>query len=224
MRKLSFVLVVLALITLAADPAFAQRGRGRGGRGRGGPPPDMTFFVTSVGTGNGADLGGLAGADAHCQALAAAAGAGDKTWQAYLSTTGSGGVNARDRIGDGPWHNANGEMIAQDVAALHGDVERDRNNLSKATAINENGDVVSGRGDDVNRHDILTGSTSDGRASDQTCENWTSSGDGSALIGHHDRSGGGNTSWNSSHATRGCGQEALRGSGGDGLFYCFATD
>ena len=225
MRKISFVLVVLALITLAADPAFAQRGRGRGrGRGQAGPPPDMTFFVTSVGPGNGADLGGLEGADQHCQALAAAVGAGVKTWQAYLSTTGSGGVNARDRIGDGPWYNASGQMVAGNVADLHGDVQRDRNNMTKASAVNEKGDIVSGRGDDVNRHDILTGSNSDGTASDQTCDNWTSSDEGSAMIGHHDRSGGGNTSWNSSHATRGCSQENLRGTGGDGLFYCFAID
>ncbi len=180
--------------------------------------------MTSVGGGNGADLGGLAGADRHCQELAEAAGSTGKTWRAYLSTSGSGGVNARDRIGDGPWHNANGEMVAATVADLHGDVQRDRNNLTKMSALNEKGDGVSGRGDDVNRHDILTGSNSDGRASDQTCDNWTNSGEGSAMIGHHDRTGGGNTSWNSAHATRGCDQESLVRTGGAGLFYCFATN
>jgi len=188
----------------------------------------MTFFVTSQGPGNGANLGGLAGADAHCQRLAAAVGAGSRTWRAYLSTSGPNAVNARDRIGQGPWHNAKGEMIAQNVADLHGDIQRDRNNLHKATAINEKGEVVNGRGDRPNRHDILTGSQSDGRAfsdgQDHTCQNWTSSGDGSAQVGHHDRQGGGNTSWNSAHPSRGCSQEALRNSGGDGLFYCFVAN
>ncbi len=192
----------------------------------------MTFFVTSVGPGNGANLGGLAGADAHCQNLAEAAGAGGRTWQAYLSTQGPGAVNARDRIGGGPWHNAKGEKIADNVADLHGDFERDRNNLHKATGVNEKGEVVNGRGDTPNRHDILTGSNSLGRAymgsADHTCNNWTDStspsGEGSAQVGHHDRQGGGNTSWNSAHPSRGCSQENLRGSGGDGLFYCFATN
>jgi hypothetical protein len=190
----------------------------------------MTFFVTSVGPGNGANLGGLAGADGHCQKLAAAVGAGNRSWRAYLSTQASGGqsaVNARDRIGQGPWHNAKGEVIAQNVADLHGDIQRDRNNLHKQTALNEKGEVVSGRGDTPNRHDILTGSQSDGRAytdsADHTCQNWMSSGAGSAQLGHHDRVGGGNTSWNSAHASRGCSQENLRSTGGDGLLYCFAT-
>ena len=194
------------------------------------PPAPMTFFVTSVGPGNGANLGGLAGADSHCQKLAAAVGAGNRSWRAYLSTQASGGqsaVNARDRIGQGPWHNAKGEVIAQNVADLHGDIQRDRNNLHKQTALNEKGEVVSGRGDTPNRHDILTGSQSDGRAhtdsADHTCQNWMSSGAGSAQLGHHDRVGGGNTSWNSAHASRGCSQENLRSTGGDGLFYCFAT-
>lgn len=193
------------------------------------PPAPMGFFITSTGPGKGADLGGLAGADAHCQKLATAAGAGSRTWRAYLSTSASGGqkaVNARDRIGAGPWHNAKGELIAKNVADLHGDVERDRNNIQKLSAITEKGEVVNGRGDTPNRHDILTGSTSDGRAiagaEDMSCSNWTSSGDGGAMLGHHDRSGGGNTSWNAAHRSRGCGQEALRGTGGDGLFYCFA--
>jgi hypothetical protein len=221
MKRIQFVLVVVALLAFAAD-GMAQRGRGRGGRG--GPPPAMSFFITSVGGGSGADLGGLEGADRHCQELAEAAGSTGKTWHAYLSTTGAGGVNARDRIGDGPWHNVNGEMIAANVADLHGDVQRDRNNLTKLSALNEKGEGVSGRGDDVNRHDILTGSMSDGRASYQTCDNWTNSGEGTAMIGHHDRTGGGNTSWNSAHATRGCDQESLAGSGGAGLFYCFAIN
>jgi hypothetical protein len=190
----------------------------------------LGFFITSVGLGDGANLGGLAGADEHCQTLAAAVGAGHRTWRAYLSTTASGGqqaVNARDRIGPGPWYNAKGELIAKDVADLHGDKERDRNNLHKQTALNEKGEVVSGRGDQPNRHDILTGSNSEGRAvsgdQDTTCSNWTSNAkDGGALVGHHDRVGGGNTSWNSAHRSRGCGQDDLRATGGDGLFYCFA--
>jgi hypothetical protein len=192
-------------------------------------PAPMGFFITSQGLGKGGDLGGLSGADAQCQRLATAVGAGNRTWRAYLSTTASGGqraVNARDRIGTGPWHNAKGELIASNVADLHGDVERDRNNIHKATALNEKGEVVSGRGDTPNRHDILTGSNSLGRtpegAEDNSCANWTSSSTGGALVGHHDRQGGGNTSWNSVHRTRGCAQEQLVATGGDGLFYCFA--
>jgi hypothetical protein len=193
----------------------------------------MSFFVTSVGAGNGADLGGLAGADRHCQKLAAAAGAGGKTWRAYLSTQGRGGaqtINARDRIGKGPWFNAKGELIARDVEQLHA-----ANRLTKQTALNETGQLVSGRGDTPNRHDILTGSRTDGTAfgmgdPDMTCGNWTLSGaEGAAVVGHHDRSGltpdPWSTSWNSSHQTRGgCSQEALRGTGGDGLLYCFAAN
>jgi hypothetical protein len=189
----------------------------------------MSFFVTSVGSGNGGNLGGLAGADAHCQNLAEAAGRGDATWRAYLSQAPSGGmpqVNARDRIGDGPWHNANGELIAANVADLH----EDRNNIRKYTALNENGEEVAGRGDEPNRHDTLTGSDSMGRLFDRnpavsTCNNWTSSGDdATARLGHHDRLGGPNASWNSVHTSRGCSQQALIGTGGDGLFYCFAVD
>jgi len=194
------------------------------------PPAPMTFFITSVGVGNGGDLGGLAGADAHCQKLAAAVGAGNRTWRAYLSTQASSDqpvINARTRIGSGPWHNAKGELIAQNVADLHGDVQRDRNNIHKLSALNEKGEIVNGRGDNPNRHDILTGSQSDGRAytdsADHTCRNWTSSGDGSAQLGHHDRMGGGNTSWNSAHPSRGCSQENLVSTGGAGLFYCFAA-
>ncbi len=188
----------------------------------------MTFFVTSVGVGDGGNLGGLAGADAHCQSLAEAAGAGGRTWRAYLSTQGDNAVNARDRIGTGPWHNAEGVRIARNVAELHGDIERDRNYIFKGSAIDENGNVINGRGDRPNRHDILTGSNSLGLAilgdDDRTCGNWTSNDEGRAIVGHHDRNGGGNTSWNSVHPSRGCSQERLQSSGGDGLFYCFAAD
>ncbi len=188
---------------------------------------DMTFFLTSRGPGDGANLGGLEGADAHCAMLAGEAGAASGlTWHAYLSTTGDGGVNAKDRIGDGPWHNANGVMVASNVADLHSD----SNMLSKENSVSAKGEVISGRGDDVNRHDIITGTASDGMAfmgdGDTTCGNWmSSSGDGSARVGHHDRTGGGDdgTSWSSAHASRGCGQADLQGTGGDGLFYCFAT-
>jgi hypothetical protein len=185
----------------------------------------MTFFITSAGPGKGADLGGLAGADQLCQTVAAAAGAGAKTWRAYLSTQGAGAVNARDRIGPGPWQNAKGVVIAKSVDELHG-----ANNLTKQTALNEKGEMINGRGDSPNRHDILTGSTPDGRApagdQDMTCGNWTKGGEGAAIVGHHDRVGLSDTeaarSWNSSHPSRGCSQDALRGSGGDGLIYCFA--
>jgi len=192
------------------------------------PPQPMGFFVTSQGPGKGGDLGGLAGADAHCTKLATAAGTGNRTWRAYLSTSAGGGrpaVNARDRIGPGPWANAKGEVIAKNVADLHGDVERDRNAIWKGSALNEKGETVSGRGDTPNRHDILTGSDSLGRspAEPANCKNWTSSASAdNALVGHHDRNGGGNSSWNSAHKSRGCGQEELKSTGGDGLFYCFA--
>ena len=182
----------------------------------------MSFFVTSQGSGKGADLGGLAGADAHCTSLAEAAGVSGKTWHAYLST---GDTDARDRIAQGPWFNAKGEKIADDVASLHSDA----NKLTKQTALNEKGEVVNGRGDTPNRHDILTGSKPDGtRIADQTCGYWTLSGaEGAAMVGHSDRTGLDDSaaakSWNSSHASRGgCSQEALKGTGGDGLFYCFA--
>ncbi len=197
------------------------------------PPGPFTFFITSKGPGKGGDLGGLAGADAHCQSLAATANGGNRTWHAYLSAQAADGkpaVNARDRIGTGPWYNAKGELIAQNVAELHGDVVRDRNQVNKSFALNEKGEVVNGRGDMPNRHDILTGSQSDGRAwpagaNDTTCKNWTSSAtDGSATVGHHDRSGGGNTSWNQAHPSRGCSQENLIATGGDGLLYCFAIN
>jgi hypothetical protein len=199
----------------------------------------MSFFVTSRGPGDGANLGGLQGADAHCQSLAEAAGAGDRTWHAYLSITHPAApIHARDRIGRGPWYNADGTMIAADVDELHSD----SNNITKSTALDENGNTINGAGDDPNRHDMLTGSTADGRAWDYylidvlnfdrgegtflTCSNWTYSGDqGSAMTGHHDRSGStGYSSWNAAHPSIGCGQQDLVGTGGDGLFYCFAID
>jgi hypothetical protein len=186
--------------------------------------------VTSTGSGKGADLGGLAGADQHCQRLAQAAGAGSRTWRAYLSTSATDrapAVNARDRIGRGPWHNTKGVLIARDVASRHG-----ANHLNKETALSEKGEVIPGRGDPVNMHDILTGSRPDGTAfppgKDLTCANWTSSGAGAAMVGHHDRIGlrddDASRSWNSSHPSRGCSQEALRSSGGAGFFYCFAVN
>ncbi len=194
--------------------------------------PEMTFFITSRGLGDGANLGGLAGADGHCQNLAAAAGAGDKTWRAYLSTQGPNAVNARDRIGDGPWHGQDTRrQIAADLGWLHGGtIEQARigNAVGKNMALTEEGNPVNGVGDSPNQHDILTGSRPDGTAfpagEDHTCSNWTSNGDGSAQVGHSDRQGGGNSSWNSTHPSRGCSQENLVGTGGAGLFYCFATD
>ena len=221
LRTLSIGIPV-AIAACAAVPG----GGGDGGAG-------ISFFVTSTGPGKGADLGGLSGADAHCQALASAAGAGGKTWRAYLSTQARDGaqtVNARDRIGKGPWHNAKGDLIAQDVEQLHR-----ANNITKQTALNEKGQPVEGRTDTPVRHDILTGSRVDGTAfspndPDMTCGNWTRSGtEGFAVVGHHDRLGPTGdpwaTSWNSSHQTRGgCSQQALRGTGGDGLLYCFAAN
>lgn len=193
------------------------------------PANPMSFFVTSVNPGKGADFGGLAGADAYCETLAASVGAQGRNWRAYLSTTASAGmpaINARDRIGKGPWKNAKGEIVANNIDELHG-----INRLSKEMSLTEKGDVVSGRGDPVNMHDILTGSTADGRASDAandtTCGNWTKSGEGSALVGHHDRAGLDESapakSWNSSHATKACDMDALKATGGAGLLYCFAS-
>ena len=190
----------------------------------------MSFFITSVGVGDGANLGGLEGADAHCVALASAAGATNRQWRAYLSTSAGGGqaaVNACDRIGDGPWYNAGGSMVAANVADLHGDIQRDRNQVNKRNALNEMGEMVNGQGDQPNQHDILTGPDTRGyallgRASHTTCDNWTSNSAGAAMVGHHDRSGGGNSSWNAAHSSRGCSQEDLVGTGGAGLFYCFA--
>jgi hypothetical protein len=192
---------------------------------------NMSFFVTSAGKGNGADLGGIAGADAHCQALARAAGSTSTNWRAYLSTVepgGAPGVNARERIGRGPWQNAKGEVVAKSVEDLHSEAV----NITKQTALNEKGEPISGRGDAVNMHDILTGSDPQGLYStaggDTTCGNWSKSGEGSAIVGHHDRVGlqpsRHMNSWNSSHGSRGCSQDALKSSGGAGLLYCFLAN
>ena len=190
--------------------------------------PPMSFFITSVGPGNGADLGGLEGADGHCRALAEAVGAGDLEWRAYLSTIATEtepAVHARDRIGSGPWYNAKGVIVAKSIEDLHSE----NNNLNKETALDERGEMVNGRGDSPNMHDILTGSQLDGTAfmgeGYTNCDNWNSAGEGSAQVGHHDRTGGGQnpTSWNSAHGSRGCSQANLQGTGGNGLFYCFAV-
>lgn len=210
---------------VATSPAFAQQP----------PAQTLSFFVTSVGLGKGADLGGLAGADAHCAHLALAAGSPKKAWRAYLSIPAANGqpaINARERIGNGPWYNVRGVAVAKDLAQLHGDTlegARLGNNLSRTTVLTEKNEAVKGTGDTPNEHDILTGSLPDGRAfgdgADHTCKNYTSSAEeGSVQVGHFDRTGGGNTSWNSAHASRGCSQEKLRSSGGAGLFYCFAAD
>lgn len=215
MSKTFFAVITLSV--LSSSLALAQQEQ----------QEPMTFFVTSRSIGNGGNLGGLAGADAHCQSLAQAAGAGNRTWRAYLSTQGSGAVNARDRIGAGPWHNAKGVRIAPNVADLHGDNERDRNYLFKDTGIDESGNMVKGRGDRPNQHDILTGSDSHGRAlpagEDRTCNNWTSSSTGRAMVGHFDRNGGNTTSWNMAHPSRSCAQPDLVATGGNGLLYCFAA-
>jgi hypothetical protein len=194
-------------------------------------PQPMSFFITSTGKGDGANLGGLAGADAHCQALGSAAGRGNATWHAYLSTQGANAVNARDRIGNGPWYNANGQRIAQNVGELHGDtIEQARlgNALGKQLSLTEKKTVVNGVGDTPNQHDMLTGTQPDGRAytdgMDHTCNNWTSNGMGRAQLGHSDKQGGGNGSWNSAHPSRGCSQPDLVATGGAGLFYCFAVN
>ncbi|NQU70085.1 MAG: hypothetical protein HQ514_06015 [Rhodospirillales bacterium] len=187
----------------------------------------MGFFITSVGMGKGANLGGLAGADAYCKKLAESAGSTGRTWRAYLSTQvkGKRGISARNRIGAGPWYNSKGELIASDLDQLHLNP-----NIVRRTALNEKGGLVNGRGDKPNRHDMLTGTKADGTAyfpwekGDHTCSNWSSSDKGSASLGHHDRHGGGNTSWNAAHGSRGCSQEKLKSSGGAGLFYCFAAD
>ena len=220
--RATFVLAVAAPVTLIGVlPARAQSA-------------DTSFFVTSMGIGNGGNLGGLAGADNQCQTLAQAAGAGARTWRAYLSTQAADGkpaVNARDRIGKGPWQNAKGVVIAKDVAELHG-----TNNLTKQTALSEKGDVINGRGDTPNRHDALTGSQADGTAfaadTDRTSKNWTSSTQGAAMLGHIDRIGlrddDASKSWNSSHPSRGpdggCSQTDFKSTGGDGLLYCFAAN
>jgi hypothetical protein len=212
MKTMIVVAGALVLVLAVRGTASAQE-----------PADNFSFFITSENPGTGANFGGLDGADAHCQELAAAVGAGDKTWRAYLSTTGAGAVNARDRIGSGPWSNVSGVQIAASVADLHSD----NNNLNKETALGETGQVLNGVGDEPNRHDILTGSNADGTASDMTCNNWTDETDGSAAsVGHFDRVGGGAaaTSWNASHNSRGCSLENLRASGGEGYLYCFAID
>ncbi len=229
MRNSRFILGAATLL-LATSIAFGQAKDGKG-KGKGGPPPPMSFFVTSVGAGKGADLGGLAGADQHCQMLAAAVGRGSSTWHAYLSTQGAGAVNARDRIGTGPWYNAKSQQIAANVAELHGDtleLARMGNRITKTSALSEKGEILNGMGDQPNEHDILTGSQPDGRAytdaADHTCGNWTKSGDGTAQLGHFDRMGGGNASWNSVHPSRGCSQQNLVSTGGAGKLYCFAIN
>lgn len=189
---------------------------------------EMSFFITSVGSGDGANIGGLAGADAHCAALAEAAGSSGKTWRAYLSAHGtdsSPNVNARDRIGFGPWYNAKGVQVASNLNNLHSEFM----DLGKENSLDENGNMVKGRGDTPNQHDILTGSSLDGRTiddGDHTCNNWTSNDEGTAQVGHFDRTGGGQnpTSWNSAHGSRGCSQADLVGTGGNGYFYCFANN
>ncbi len=211
-------MVAIVSATLFLSPALAVAG-----------DPPMGFFITSVGMGKGGNLGGLAGADAFCAKMATAGGSNGRTWRAYLSTQPKGkrGISARDRIGSGPWYNARGELIATNVDQLHLNP-----NITKRTALDEKGNCVNGRGDKPNRHDILTGSKRDGTAyfpwekGDHTCSDWTSSvdGKGSASVGHHDRHGGGNLSWNSTHPSRGCSQKNLQRTGGAGLLYCFAAD
>jgi len=215
-RRTALKVLTLALLgsaTFIVAVTYAQQ-----------PSPQMSFFITSAGSGRGANLGGLQGADAHCAMLAKQAGAaGNRTWRAYLSTQAG---NARDRIGKGPWYNAKGVMIAKDVDDLHSD----KNNLTKETQLTEKGTIVNGRGDNPNMHDILTGSGLDGRAptggGDTSCNNFTSDATGSAMVGHHDRQGGGTnpSSWNSAHASKGCSQENLVATGGNGFFYCFAAN
>ena len=224
MNKTRIVFGTISLLVLGSSLAISQQK---------GTPQTMSFFVTSAGPGKGADLGGIAGADRHCQTLAGAAGAGNRTWRAYLSVGAADGqpaVNARDRIGQGPWYNAKGGRIAMNLTDLHGDTAeaaRLGNNLSRTTVMTEKGEPIKGAGDTPNQHDILTGSTTDGKAytdgADHTCKNWTSSGEGTAQLGHFDRTGGGNTSWNSAHPSRGCSQDNLVSTGGAGYLYCFAA-
>jgi hypothetical protein len=246
MRKTTHILAALALSALAMTVTFAQRdgggqrggggapgGGGQGGGGARGPQQPMSFFITSVGKGDGANYGGIAGADAYCQQMATGAGRGGATWHAYLSTQGAGAVNARDRIGNGPWYNARGQMIAMNNGALHGDTidqARVGNALGKQVSFTEKNTVVNGVGDMPNTHDILTGSRPDGTAytdgMDHTCSNYTSAADGMGQVqlGHADKQGGGNSSWNSAHGSRGCSQPNLVATGGAGLLYCFAVN
>ena len=246
MRRMKPVAAAIAFAALGSIVALAQapqqppaggQAPGRGGaqgRGGGAAKGPVSFFITSVGKGDGANYGGLAGADAYCAERAKAGNIPTpegRTWRAYLSASAQGGqpaVNARDRIGAGPWYNARGGLIANNVADLHGDVQRDRNQINKQNALNEAGMPINGAGDTPNQHDILTGSDSHGRAvagtTDTTCNNYTSNSTGGVMVGHHDRTGGGNSSWNSAHASKGCSQENLVGTGGAGLLYCFAAN
>jgi hypothetical protein len=245
MKKIVGIIAATMVLLLGAFALIAQQApaaAGRGGAAQAAPAQPMSFFVTSVGKGDGANYGGLTGADAYCQSLAAAAGRGGATWHAYLSTQGAGAVNARDRIGAGPWYNARGQRVAMNVAELHGDtIEQARigNALGKMFSLTEktvveNGviktGIVNGVGDMPNTHDILTGSQPDGRAytdaMDHTCSNYTSNADGRGAVqlGHSDKQGGNNSSWNSTHASRGCSQANLVSTGGAGLLYCFATN
>ena len=248
MSKTTQTLAALALSALAMTVTFAQGGAGGGQRGGGGAAPGgggqggggargpqqpMSFFITSVGKGDGANYGGVAGADAYCQQMAMAAGRGGATWHAYLSTQGAGAVNARDRIGNGPWYNARGQMIAMNNGVLHGDTidqARIGNAMGKQISLSEKGTPVNGVGDMPNTHDILTGSRPDGTAftdgMDHTCMNYTSNADGMGQVqlGHSDKQGGNNSSWNSAHGSRGCSQPNLVATGGAGLLYCFAVN
>lgn len=246
MGRMRHGVAAIALAALGTLVAFAQAPQapaggqappgGGQGPGRGAPKGPASFFITSVGKGDGANYGGIAGADAYCAQMATAGGLPTpegRTWRAYLSQPASGGqpaVNARDRIGAGPWYNARGVLIANNVADLHGDVQRDRNQVNYSNAVSEKGERINGRQDKPNTHDILTGSDSHGRAiagdMDSTCTNYSSNADGkgSVMLGHHDRDGGGNTSWNSAHGSRGCSQGNLVATGGAGLLYCFAAN
>ena len=222
MRRVAFAIAGMGAAGLLAATYMAQAAAP--------PPQPMTFFVTSVGK-DGGNLGGLAGADAHCQALAASVGRGAATWRAYLSTQGPGAVNARDRIGTGPWYNQRGQLVGQSVAAIHGDtIEQARAGVifGKVFSLDEKGQQIPGNGDSTNKHDILTGSTPEGRAypagADMTCGNWTSNGAGKARVGHSDKQGGGGGSWNSQHDSRSCSAPDLVATGGAGLFYCFAVN
>lgn len=238
------LLTAVACIALLAVSGACNEAATQDTSPAGAEDTSLSFFITSVGSGNGGNLGGLEGADAHCQTLAEAAGVGSKTWRAYLSTEGESAINARDRIGSGPWYNAKGVQVAMSVDDLHSA----NNELSKENSLTENGEMVNGRGDKPNRHDIITGSRLDGTSfsvdhsheahdhpaehrtkaeHDHTCSNWSSNGeDGSAEVGHHDRQGGGQnpTSWNAAHESRGCSQANLEATGGFGLFYCFAAN
>ena len=228
-RHLAKVACISSAVVLLGACSQMGMGMGAGMSAKMGSTNSMSFFLTSANAGKGADFGGLAGADAYCNKLATDAGAGGKNWRAYLSTTGAAPVNARDRIGKGPWQNAKGVVVATSVDDLHSA----NNKLSKTTSLTEKGETISGRVDPVNMHDILTGSTADGRANaaattDTTCGNWTSSTTGSAMVGHHDRSGLDESapakSWNASHASRGCDMASLKATGGGGLMYCFAAN